>query len=328
MNPLINSHRKKLLQSQAVVISCIVPVHNEEALIADFIDALRAQLMEITHQSEIIVINDGSCDQTEVILTQLAIDQKIKLINFSRNFGKEQAIAAGLAHCSGDVGIIIDADFQHPIEVVPTFLEKWAEGFDMVYGLREDRLTDTRIKRFFTKIFYRLLSASTKVPIPPHAGDFRLLDKKVVDALNLCKERTRFTKGLYAWVGFSSIAVPFKVVERPAGKSSYRYRQLADLALTGLISFSDIPLRIWGLVGLLISGLSFVIALYIIFSTLIFGVDVPGYATILVTIIFFGGIQLLSIGFLGEYIARIFHEVKNRPPYIIKKSYGLDVKQE
>lgn len=320
--------RAKLVESKRITISCIVPVLNEEVLIERFLMALHAQLENLSHRFEIIVIDDGSTDQTVDIVTQLAEHNRIKLIRFSRNFGKEQAIAAGLKHCTGNVGIIIDSDFQHPIELIPTFLKKWSEGYDMVYGLRENRENDSAVRRFFSNMFYKLLRAITKIKIPANAGDFRLIDRSAIDSLNDCEERTRFMKGLYAWIGYQSIAVPFKVQMRPAGKSSHHYRRLTELAVTGFISFSDMPLRVWGFIGLVISFVSFCTALFIVIDTLIQGTSVPGYTTIIVTIIFFGGIQLLSVGIVGEYIARIFHEVKRRPSYIIEKTVGLDSDKE
>ncbi len=198
----------------------------------------------------------------------------------------------------------------------------------MVYGLRKNRENDSKTRRLFSKIFYKLLGVITKIKIPANAGDFRLIDRSAIDSLNDCEERTRFMKGLYAWIGYQSIAVPFDVPERQAGKSSHHFRRLTELAVTGFTSFSDVPLRVWGLIGLLITFISFCCALYIIIDTLIHGSDVPGYATIVVTIIFFGGIQLLSIGIIGEYIARIFHEVKRRPPYVIEKTLGIDPSKE
>ena len=320
--------RAKLVESKQLVMSCIVPVLNEEVLIQDFLTTLHKQLEIHCHQFEIIVIDDGSTDQTTNIITKLVEHSQIKLIQFSRNFGKEHAIAAGLKYCQGDVVVIIDADFQHPIELIPTFIQKWCEGYDMVYGLRKNRENDSKTRRLFSKIFYKLLGVITKIKIPANAGDFRLIDRSAIDSLNDCEERTRFMKGLYAWIGYQSIAVPFDVPERQAGKSSHHFRRLTELAVTGFTSFSDVPLRVWGLIGLLITFISFCCALYIIIDTLIHGSDVPGYATIVVTIIFFGGIQLLSIGIIGEYIARIFHEVKRRPPYVIEKTLGIDPSKE
>lgn len=320
------TQRQQLLQQKKVFISCIVPAHNEAAGIQTFLQALSEKLTSLHYPFEIIVVNDGSRDNTAAIVAKLAneANSSIKLLSFSRNFGKEIALTAGLEHCSGNVAILIDADFQHPLEIFPQFLEKWGEGFDMVYGIRNDRKNETASKRVFSRLFYWLLGISTNVTIPPNAGDFRLLDRCVIDSLNSCKERSRFMKGLYAWVGFNSVAVPFDVQERATGKSSWPFLKLTKLGVTGIISFSDLPLQVWGAVGLVISAISFAYGLYIVFKTLIFGVDVPGYATLVTAIMFFGGIQLLSIGILGEYIARIFHEVKNRPIYIIDKKIGFE----
>lgn len=309
--------RRKLVESKRLRVSCIVPVFDEEDLIERFLTALHKQMEVVSNRFEIIVIDDGSTDNTANILSKLAQQLPIKCIRFSRNFGKEHAIAAGLKYCTGDVGVILDADFQHPIELIPTFISKWVQGYNMVYGLRENRENDSALRRFFSNTFYKLLHVITKIKIPANAGDFRLIDRSAIDSLNSCEERTRFMKGLYAWIGYKSVAIPFKVPDRPAGKSSHHYRRLTELAVTGFISFSDVPLRVWGLIGLVISFFSFCTALYIVIDTLIHGATVSGYATIMVTIIFFGGIQLLSIGIVGEYIARIFHEVKRRPSYII-----------
>ncbi len=321
----INSQqRSTLLTNKQVKVSCIVPVLNEATLIEPFLKALQAQLAAISTNFEVIVVDDGSTDQTATLVNELIQHQAfIKMIQFSRNFGKEHAIAAGLKYCHGDVAIIIDADFEHPIALIPIFLKKWAQGYDMVYGVRQDRASQSNIRRFLSHLFYKMLRTMTKIKIPSNAGDFRLIDRIAINALNCCEERTRFMKGLYAWIGYASIAVPFKVTERPAGKSQHHYRRLTELAITGFISFSDIPLRVWGFIGLTISFISFCTALYIIIDTLIYGTTVPGYATLIVTIVFFGGIQLLSIGILGEYIARIFHEVKRRPPYVVKTMTGI-----
>lgn len=325
MNIVVQERARRLAEKR-VKISCIVPVLNESALIQNFLEALQTQLASIAFEFEILVVDDGSTDETAALLTELIQKNSfIKMIRFSRNFGKEHAIAAGLKYCQGDVGIIIDADFEHPIDLIPAFLEKWAEGYDMPYGLREDRDSQSKARRFFSTLFYKMLRVITDIKIPANAGDFRLIDRAVIDALNRCKERTRFMKGLYAWIGYSSIAVPFKGTERPQGKSRHHYRRLTELAVTGFISFSDVPLRVWGFVGLIISFLSFCTALYIIIDTLIHGAQVPGYATIMVTVVFFGGIQLLSIGIVGEYIARIFHEVKRRPSYVIEKTEGVEL---
>lgn len=315
--------RQTLLQQKQVSISCIVPVYNEKEVISDFIQQLTQQLKQLSHHFEIIVVDDGSQDGTYQELTQLASHATCKFIRFSRNFGKETALTAGLEYATGDVVILIDADFQHPIALIPEFLKQWSEGHDMVYGVRNNRDDESPLKRNFAQGFYKLLSKITQLKIPNNAGDFRLLDRKVVSALNKIPERGRFMKGLYAWVGFNSIGIPFDVQSRAAGNTSYKFTRLAELAITGITSFSDMPLRVWGYIGFVISTFSLIYAVYFLIKTLIFGADVPGFPSILVGVMFFGGIQLLSIGILGEYIARIFNEVKQRPQYIIEEKMGF-----
>lgn len=318
-----DTDRINQLQQGHVSISCVIPVHNEAENIATFLSELDNKLATITNKYEIILVDDGSQDDTIKIAEPHIHKYNLRILQFSRNFGKEAALTAGLAHATGDVCILIDADFQHPLATIDDFLAKWAEGYDMVYGIRQSRDDETLLKRLFSRLFYRLMTAITSVKIPPHAGDFRLLDKKAVIALNALPERERFMKGLYAWVGFNSIAVPFTVQARQAGKSSWRFGNLFELAIVGITSFSNVPLRVFSLLGLVISFASFIYGLIIVFDTLFTGIDVPGYATIVVAIMFFGGIQLLSVGILGEYISRIFSEVKQRPPYIIANKIGF-----
>lgn len=316
--------RRQLIKKKEVFISCIVPVYNEEKLITKFLSQLKESLSQLAHQFEILVVDDGSRDQTLDKILNLPKHYPIKLIRFSRNFGKETALMAGLEHCTGELAILMDADFQHPIDLLPTFLNYWGEGYDMVYGLRQNRDSETPMKRNFAHLFYWLMTKITKIDIPSHAGDFRLLDRKVIDSLNRFRERTRFMKGLYAWVGFEKIGVPYQVHERAEGKSGWGFGKLTELAITGITSFSDVPLRVWGLIGFIISFLSLIYAIYIIAVTLIYGADLPGFPTLVVAIMFLGGIQLLSVGILGEYIARIFTEVKQRPNYIIEFKMGFD----
>ncbi|MGB6976194.1 MAG: glycosyltransferase family 2 protein [Gammaproteobacteria bacterium] len=320
----INILRQTLLNQRRVRIAVVVPVFNEATGIRNFLRALHQTLSQLTEHGEIIVVDDGSRDQTVAVLQELLAELPIKLICFSRNFGKEMALTAGLQYAKADVVILMDADFQHPLELLPTFLQQWAEGYDMVYGVRRDRRNETVLRRFFSQVFYRLMARFASVDLPPNAGDFRLLDAAVVKALNQCPERSRFMKGLYSWVGFKTQAIPFTAPSRATGTTSWHFRKLTSLALTGIISFSDIPLRVWGFIGFIISSIAFAYGLYVIISTLVYGVDVPGYATLVAAIMFFGGIQLLSIGILGEYIARIFNEVKRRPPYIIASMHGFE----
>lgn len=321
---MLPEKRQNALQNKSVFISCVVPVFNEEANVETFFAELHHALRDLANRFEIIVVDDGSRDATVERVLALPQTYHIKLLAFSRNFGKETALTAGLEHCSGDVAIIMDADFQHPIDVLPEFLKQWGEGFEMVYGVRKNRDNESRVKRQFAHLFYWLMEKLTKINMPSNAGDFRLLDRKVIDAINQFQERTRFMKGLYAWVGFKRIEVKFDVHERRAGKTRWGFRNLTELAITGITSFSNIPLRIWGFVGFVVSLIAMIYAIYFLTYTLLYGADLPGFPSIIVAVMFLGGIQLLSIGILGEYIARIFTEVKQRPKYLLAKKYGFE----
>ncbi len=320
--------RQQAIQNKTVFISCIVPVFNEEANVENFFSSLQETLYTLTNHFEIIVVDDGSRDETIAKLMSLPASYHIKLLAFSRNFGKETALTAGLEHCSGDLAIIMDADFQHPIAVIPEFLKHWGDGYEMVYGVRKNRDNESRVKRHFANLFYWLMEKMTKINMPSNAGDFRLVDRKVIAALNQFNERIRFMKGLYAWVGFKKMAVEFEVQERKAGKSAWGLGKLTELAITGITSFSDIPLRIWGFIGFIVSTLTLIYAVYFLMYTLLYGADLPGFPSIIVAVMFLGGIQLLSIGILGEYIARIFTEVKQRPKYLIATKFGFKEKEE
>lgn len=316
--------RQTILAQKSLFISCVLPVYNEEAIITSFLQALINHLSTLSHRFEIIVVNDGSKDHTVQKVLEFHSKTPIKLISLSRNFGKEAAMTAGLEHCSGDVTILMDADFQHPLETINTFLEQWANGYDMVFGVRQNRDVEGWLKRNCARVFYWMMSKITSIDIPNNAGDFRLFDKKVVKSLCAFPERTRFMKGLYAWIGFKKIGVPFEVKPRAGGQSGWGGKKLFDLAIAAITSFSDVPLRVWGLIGFFVSLISLIYAIYMVTTTLLFGTDFPGFPTIVVAIVFLGGIQLLSIGILGEYIARIFTEVKQRPKYIIEEKYGFE----
>jgi polyisoprenyl-phosphate glycosyltransferase len=305
------------LKSPHPDISCVLPAFNEEENIEVIIPLLAKQLQLANRSFELIIVDDGSTDRTIERATKLQADYPVVILRLSRNFGKENAITAGLEQARGSAVIILDADLQHPLHLLQRYIELWDEGYEMVYGVRQRRSDQSWILRNSSRLFYRLLSKATSVPIPRGAGDFRLLDRKVVDALNNLPERSRFMKGLYSWVGFKSHPVPFESERRGAGKSNFNFRGLFALAVTGITSFSNLPLRVWTGVGALISSLSILYALFIVGRTLIFGSSVPGWATLTVSILFLGGIQILSIGILGEYIGRIFEEVKGRPNYIV-----------
>ncbi len=306
-------------------ISVVIPVFNEAQGLRALVTRLAAVLEGCGVSFEAIFVDDGSQDATLATLRALhAEDPRLSALSFSRNFGKEIAIAAGLDHARGRAVVIMDADLQHPPEVLRDFIAKWREGYQNVYGQRTDRAADPKMRSFFTQIFYDLLDQFGEVSLPPGAGDFRLLDRQAVDALLKMRERVRFTKGLYAWIGFRSIGVPFEVKARAHGESKFNFRKLLRFALDGLMSFSSMPLKVWAYVGMAISGFALAMAAYFFIRTMIFGVDVPGFPSLIVSIAFFSGVQLLSLGVLGEYIARIFAEVKGRPLYLVAERLGVE----
>ncbi|MEN9708264.1 MAG: hypothetical protein RIQ68_672 [Pseudomonadota bacterium] len=299
-------------------LSVIVPVFNE----ADNLEALLARLVPVLERvassHEILFVDDGSSDNSMEKLRALhALDHRCRAVSFSRNFGKEIAIAAGLDHARGQAVVIIDADLQHPPEVIETFVARWREGYKNVYGTRIDRNADSPLRRLLTRRFYSLFETFGETGLPDGAGDFRLLDRQAVEALKSMGERARFSKGLYAWIGFKSIGVPFEVAERHSGTTKFSYGKLTRFALDGLMSFSTLPLKVWTYIGLVVSAFSLLAAVYYILQTIFHGIDVPGYASLIVSIMFFAGVQMLSLGILGEYIGRIFAEVKRRPLYLV-----------
>ncbi len=307
-------------------ITLIVPFFNEADNLLAFYQSLQTVLDQLSdYQFEFIFIDDGSSDQSAAIVTQLPTgNYPVKLLQLSRNFGKENAITAGLDHCHSDAAIIIDADGQHPPMLIPQFIHAWENGVSMAYGIQTSRKNEPLLKRVFTQIFYNYLNRFTNIHIPKNAGDFRLLDRSIVTALNQCQEKSRFMKGLYAWVGFKSLGIPFVAEKRRSGESKWKLRRLSSLALAGITSFTHLPLRIWTVFGMLISIIAFCYGSAVVINTIISDHKIPGYATIVTAVFFFGGIQLLSIGILGEYIGRIFIEVKQRPGYIIANKYGFD----
>lgn len=306
------------------LLSAVVPIFNEGELILSFVEQLHAALKQLTKKVEIVLVDDGSSDDAVATLQPVLKQYDLKVLKFSRNFGKELAITAGLQHATGDAVLIIDSDFQHPFSSIATFWQYWRDGYDNVYGVRENRDDQTWLNRFFSRKFYKMNRWLMSIDMPENAGDFRLLDRQVVNAINQLPEANRFMKGLYTWVGFKGKGVPYKVEQRQAGKSRWNFFKLFDLAMTGITSFSDWPLRIWAWIGLVISLVSVVYGVWIVFDTLVNGIDVPGWATLVAGIMFLGGIQLICIGVIAEYIGRIFHEVKRRPSYIIAEKLGFD----
>jgi len=301
----------------APVLSVVVPAYNEAGALASTLDMIAPHLAALVPHYEIVVVDDGSRDATAQIAADCAQRLPVTLVRFSRNFGKEAAISAGLQHARGDVVVCMDADGQHSADLLGTMLAHWREGWDMVYAVRADRAEQGLFNRLGSKLFYRMMNASGRLDIPPNAGDFRLMDRRVVDALLALPERQRFMKGMYAWVGFRSIGIPYTPLPRTAGMTTFNRLNLMRLAWTGLTSFSVLPLRLASLIGLLLSTVAFAYGLYEVIQKLLFGVDVPGWPTVVVSIMFFSGVQLLFIGILGEYLARVYEEVKGRPPYIV-----------
>ncbi|QDC44852.1 glycosyltransferase family 2 protein [Methylophilus medardicus] len=298
-------------------ITVMVPAYNEEKNIANTLHNIRGVLQQMSPYWDMVVVDDGSRDQTAQVVQSLVTDYQVTLVRFSRNFGKENAISAGLGYAKGDLVICMDADGQHASELMVTMLEKWREGYDMVYAVRQDREQESSFKLWGSRLFYRMMSASTHVDIPRDAGDFRLMNRAVVDALCALPERNRFMKGIYAWVGYKSIGIPYTPLPRLHGESAYSKLKLIALAWTGITSFSVLPLRLASLTGATLALLAFFYGTIVVIDALFFHESVPGWPTVVASMMFFAGVQLLFIGVLGEYLARVYDEVKGRPPYIV-----------
>lgn len=313
-----------VLSGSDIELSVVIPVFNEARNLRPLIDALRPVLEEATSGWEVIFVDDGSADDSLAVIRDLNLaDARLRAVSFSRNFGKEIAIAAGLDHARGRAVAIMDADLQHPPGVLPTFLARWREGYGMVYGVRSDRDGESKLKRSFARAFYKLFERFGETRLPEGAGDFRLMDRKAVDALCAMGERARFSKGLYAWVGFKSIGVEFHVAERLHGSTKFNYGKLFSFAFDGISSFSTVPLKIATYAGVLIAICATGLASFYALRTLLFGTDLPGFPTLVVSIMFFSGIQLISLGLIGEYVGRIFAEVKRRPLYLVGEHVGI-----
>ena len=301
------------------LLSVIVPVFNESAVLADFHRQMSAVMLETGSDYELIYIDDGSSDNTVDRIAEIRkTDTHVALIELSRNFGKEIALSAGLDHARGDAVIIIDADLQDPPGLVHTFLEEWRNGYDVVYGRRTDRRGDSRAKILTAKWFYRTLNYLSDVEIPEDVGDFRLLSRRAVDALTSLPERHRYMKGLYAWIGYPQKSIPYVREPREAGDSKWSYWRLWNFALEGITSFSDVPLKVATYVGVLTSGVAFIYGLFLLVRTLVWGNPVPGYPSLIIVMLFLGGVQLICLGIIGEYLARTFQESKGRALYFVK----------
>jgi len=307
------------------MLSIIVPAYNEDEVLPEFFQRMETVLEPVTSDYEIICVDDGSSDGTLALLTLAnQKDARIKYIQLSRNFGKEVALTAGLHAASGDAIIPIDADLQDPPELIVEMVEKWRDGAKMVIAVRSDRGSDTTMKRFTANAFYKIIRGISDVPIPGNAGDFRLMDRVVVDALKVLPERTRFNKGLFAWLGFTQSVITYQRPARAAGTSKWRYWRLWNFALEGIFSFSTLPLRIWTYLGALVAIVSIVYSAVIVVRTLIYGIDVPGYASLASMQLLFSGLIMIGMGIMGEYLGRVFVEVKRRPLYLIENAVGFD----
>lgn len=307
------------------LLSVVAPCYNEEAVLGVFFERLKAALDTCGVAYEIICVNDGSRDATLAgLLFHRSQDDRIKIIDFARNFGKEAALSAGLDAANGDMVVPIDVDLQDPPEIIARFLDAWEQGADVAYGVRADRSSDTPLKRLTAQGFYRAFNAVSDVALPYNAGDFRLIDRSVVNVLKQLPERNRFMKGLFTWVGFSQAAVPYVREERAAGTTSFRYWRLWNFAVEGITSFSTAPVRIWSYIGLGSGTLAALYAIFLIARTIIRGQDVPGYASLMVAVLIGFSLQMIATGVLGEYVSRIYQEVKGRPLYVVMSRYGFE----
>lgn len=305
--------------SVAATLSVVVPVYNEQDVLLEFHHRLSAVLDSLDLSAEVIYVNDGSSDFSLLALQKLrAGDARVAIVNLSRNFGKEIAVTAGLDRVYGEAAVVIDADLQDPPELIASLVDKWREGHDVVYASRLERHGETWLKRTTASLFYRLMHSIGDVPIPENTGDFRLLNRRCLDALASCRERRRFMKGLFAWVGFRQASISYDRAPRFAGKTKWNYWRLWNLAIEGITSFTIAPLKLATYLGLVTALGAFMYGAFIMGRTIIFGRVLPGYASLMVVILFLAGVQLIAMGVIGEYVGRIFVEVKNRPLYLVE----------
>ncbi len=318
-----------MLTRAAPSISCVIPAFNEAASLAVLIPQILGILTALSQQVEIIVIDDGSSDDTLTVMQGLcAVHTQVLCLQLSRNFGKESALMAGIDAALGDVVVLMDGDGQHPPSLLPLMLSCWQDGAEVVYAVRQTRHDQSELQIQLTALFYKLVNLGNRVKIPVNAGDYRLMDRKVIDAIKRLPERNRFMKGLYAWVGFKSAAIDYEPLPRATGKSNFGLWGAFSLALTGMLAFSIAPLRALTFTGLVLALVALGYGLWVVGEFFILGIAVPGYATIVVGMMFFSGIQLLSIGVLSEYVGRIYEEVKRRPNYLISQQMGAGLRHD
>jgi len=310
-------------------IAIVIPAYNEEDNVEIAYKRLKEVLDSTNYDYELIFVDDGSKDNTLSKLLELyEKDKKVKVISLSRNFGKEIALSAGLDYVDADAVIPFDVDLQDPPEVIPKLIAKFEEGYDVVNAVRIKREGETFLKRFTSKAFYKIINILSDIEIPQDVGDFRLISKAALNAVKQIRERKRFMKGIFAWVGFKTTSVYYERAPRYAGKTKWNYFKLINLAIEGITSFSIAPLRLASLLGLFVSFVAFLYAMWIIIQKLVYGNPVKGYPSIMVVILFLGGVQLITIGIIGEYVGRIYEEVKQRPLYIVKKIWDKDNKDK
>lgn len=306
-------------------LSIVVPIHNEGPVLDEFFERLEAEIERLGVDAEIICVDDGSTnDALDRLLATRERNRALKIVSLSRNFGKDVALSAGLEHARGCAVIPIDADLQDPPELIGEMIELWRQGYEVVYATRRRRAGESWIRRSTAMLFYRIFDRIAESPIPPDTGDFRLIDRRVVDVLVRLPERTRFMKGLFSWVGFRQTAIYYDRPPRHGGESSFNYWRLWNFALDGITAFSSLPLRIWSYVGLVISLGAFLYAIVLAALRLTSGIGVPGYTSLMVVILFLGGVQLITLGVVGEYLTRAYNEVKGRPLYIVRERFGFD----
>lgn len=302
-------------------ITILVPCYNEQESLPALYDALKSLMdANASYQWEVLLVNDGSKDKTIEIVKQIRTqDKRFSYVDLSRNFGKEAAMLAGFDYATGDAIVIMDADLQHPPHVIPKMLKKWEEGYDDVYGKRLSRGKESWLRKQLSMIYYRLLQKTTRVEVLQNVGDFRLLDRKCIEELKKLRETERYTKGMYCWIGFKKTSVDFETQDRIAGQSSMSLKSLFSLAIDGITSFTVAPLKLSAILGFAVSFVAFVYMCYVLCKTIFVGEDVQGYPTLVILILFLGGVQLISLGIIGEYLGKIFNETKNRPVYVVSE---------
>jgi polyisoprenyl-phosphate glycosyltransferase len=310
-------------------ITVLIPAYNEEPVLPALYERLTDLAGTLSNYSlEFLFVNDGSRDKTLDIIKKYAKnDDRISYVNLSRNFGKETAMIAGIDHVHSDALVIIDADLQDPPELIPDMVKLWEDGYDDIYARRSKRLGESWFKKFSSRMFYKVLQKSTTIPIQRDTGDFRLLDKRCVDALKQIREKERYTKGFFSWIGFNKKEIKYVRDPRAAGQTHWNYLKLVNLAIDGIVSFTTAPLRISTVMGILVSILAFGYIVYLVIRTLLYGTDLAGYASTMAVILFLGGVQLLSLGIIGEYIGRIFNETKQRPLYFVEDYHQARMKK-